>query len=317
MTMRPLKQLMLLATAALVAACSEPTPPIDEIEFTGGGPTTFRLTDAPFPYDRVARVDIFVVRVTASWAADTTAAASNEFATVANVNRKINLLALEGGLSDVLGTAAIPEGAIKAIRLIIDTDQSSITMKDGSVLTGSSNPGIAWQSSAGIATLNATVEDHISVPVEGTDVVIDFDVGRAFIDPAEVSPPSNHQGFIFSPVLRAAQVSRTGSVSGTVRIGSSTGPAANEATVQLMLGNPNSPANTWAQVATTRTDANGAFKFGFVTRSGFYTQAAWSYMVVATKAGGSATFVNVHVNAGADTPVGSVVVPAGGVPGGL
>src|SRR5262245_43127707 len=121
-----------VALAILAApSCSDSTVPIDEIEFTGGGPTTFRLTDAPFPYDRVARVALFVVRVSASWAGDTSAAASNDFGTVANVNRKINLLTLEGGLSELLGTAAVPKGAIKAIRLIIDTDQSSITMKDG------------------------------------------------------------------------------------------------------------------------------------------------------------------------------------------
>src|SRR5688572_16405765 len=95
----------------LALGCSESTPP-DDAQFTGGGPTTFRLTDAPFPYDQVSRVDIYVVKVQASWSPDTSAAASNDFVTVANVNRKINLLALEGGLSDLLGTANVPEGAI-------------------------------------------------------------------------------------------------------------------------------------------------------------------------------------------------------------
>src|SRR5207253_3653162 len=132
---------------AVVVACGESTAP--EPHFTGGGTTTFRLTDAPFRYDQVSRVDVFVVKVQASWAGDTSAAATNDFVTVADVNRKINLLSLSGGLSDELGSANIPKGAIKAIRLIIDTDQSSITLKTGAVLTGSSSPGIAWQSSAG------------------------------------------------------------------------------------------------------------------------------------------------------------------------
>jgi hypothetical protein len=303
---------MRIFTAVILAsavACSESTPP--EPQFTGGGPTTFRLTDAPFPYDKVARVDVYVVKVQASWAGDTSAAATNEFVTVANVNRKIDLLSLEGGLSEVLGSANIPKGAIKAVRLVIDTDQSSITMKTGAVLTGSSNPGIAWQSSAGIATLNATVEDHIAVPDEGTDVVIDFDVGRAFIDPAEVTPPCGCAGFIFSPVLRAAQVSRTGSVSGSARLGSSTGPAAAEATVELKLGNPNNSPGTWATVSTTRTDANGNFKFAFVSRSSLYTQVqpAWSYMVVVTKASGQSGAKPVAVVSGADAAAGIVVVP--------
>ena len=299
-----------LLLAALAAGCTDTTPG-DEEQFTGGGPTTFRLTDAPFPYDKVSSVDIFVVKVQASWSPDTSVDAADNFVTVANVNRKINLLSLEGGLSEVLGTANVPKGAISAVRLIIDTDQSSITMKTGAVLTGSSNPGIAWQSSAGIATLNATVEDHIAVPDEGTDVVIDFDVGRAFIDPAVVEPPTSHQGFIFSPVLRAAQVSRTGSVTGIVRIGSTVGSVASEASVELKLGNPSSPSNTWATVSTARADANGVFKFGYVTRSEMFTRVnpAWSYMLVATKGPGTSGAKAVTVLAGSDTPAGVLVVP--------
>jgi len=304
--------MMRIATAALLAvviACSESTPP-DE-QFTGGGPTTFRLVDAPFPYDNVSRVDIFVVKVQASWAGDTSAAASGDFVTVADVNRKINLLALDGGLSDVLGTANIPKGAIKAIRLIIDTDQSSITMKDNSVRTGSSNPGIAWQSSAGISMLNATGEDNIDVPDQGTDVVIDFDVGKAFLDPSDVTPPCGCQGFIFSPVLRAAQVSRTGSISGTARAGSASGPVAANGTVELKIGNPSNPSYTWSTISTTKTDANGAFKFAFVTQSGFYTKTdpSRSYLVVVTAGSGQSGPKTVTVIAGADNPAGLVVVP--------
>jgi hypothetical protein len=299
---------------ASVAACSESTPP--EPQFTGGGPTTFRLTDAPFPFDKVSRVDVYVVKVQASWAGDTSAAATNDFVTVASVNRKIDLLALEGGLSDVLGSANIPKGAIKAVRLIIDTDQSSITMKTGAVLTGSTNPGIAWQSSAGIATLNATVEDNIAVPDEGTDVVIDFDVGRAFIDPAEVEPPCGCAGFIFSPVLRAAQVARTGQLSGTVRLGSASpsGPPVAEATVHLKLGNPSNPQNTWATVSTARTDVNGSFAFAYVRPSDLF-RSDWSYMLVATKAGASSGAAAATVYAGKATAVVQpLVIPASGVP---
>jgi hypothetical protein len=299
-----------LVLALAVMACSEDvTPPP---EFTGGGPTTFRLTDAPFPYDKVSRVDVFVVKVQASWAADTSAAATNDFITVANVNRKINLLSLEGGLSDVLGTANVPKGAIKAIRLIIDTDQSSITMKTGAVLTGSTNPGIAWQSSAGIATLNATVEDNIAVPDEGTDVVIDMDAGKSFIDPTEVEPPCGCSGFIFSPILRAAQISRTGTLTGFVRLGSSTGAGAVEATVQLKLGNPNNPQNTWATVSTARTDADGSFRFAYVRPSAKYP-AEWSYMVVASKAGTVSAAAAATVYTGLVSAVAqAVVLPSSG-----
>lgn len=303
-----MKRIANAALLAVVVACSESTSP--DKGFSGGGLTTFRLTDAPFPFNTVARVDIHVVQVQASWAGDTSAAAASDFVTVADVNRTINLLALQGGLTDELGTANIPKGAIKAVRMIIDTDKSSITLNSGAVLTGSTNPGIAWQSSAGIATLNAEVTDNIAVPDEGTDVVIDFDIGRSFIDPAEVSPPCACTGFIFSPQgLRAVESSRTGSVTGTVRYsGVAAGQA--DATVELKLGNPNSPSNTWATVSTTKSDASGNFKFAYVTRSTFWSQAGWTYMVVASHAAAQATITNVLVSAGANTAVGSVTLPS-------
>jgi hypothetical protein len=50
------------------------------------------LTDAPFPYDRVARVDLFIVSVSASLSPDTGSAAV--FVTLAAPNRRINVLAL-------------------------------------------------------------------------------------------------------------------------------------------------------------------------------------------------------------------------------
>lgn len=294
---------LLLATASCVDS-------LDPNQFPSGPQTTFHLTDAPFPYDRVSRVDVFVVSVQASWSADTMATSGGNFFTVANVGRKINLLDLQAGLTTELGATAIPQGAIQAIRLIIDTDRSSITMKDGAVLTGSSNPGIAWQSSAGIATLNATIDDRIVVPDSGTDVVIDFDVGRAFLDPADVTPPTTQQGFIFSPVLRALEARRTGSITGTVRQGSATGAPVASATVELKLGNPNNAENTWGVISTTRTDANGNFRFAYVTRSSFFVnQPTWTYNVVATTSTGRAIVRSVTASAGANTAVGTVIVP--------
>ena len=110
----------------------------DDVTNTGdpNGTTHILLTDAPFPYDKVARVDIFVVSVSTSLGADTSANSPETFSTLATPNRLINLLDLEGGLSDELSRHTMPAGAVKSVRLIIDTDKSSITMRDGSVLTG-------------------------------------------------------------------------------------------------------------------------------------------------------------------------------------
>ena len=274
------------------------------------------ITDDPFPYYRVARVDLYVVSVSASLSPDTGSAATG-FVTLATPRRRINLLALQNGATDELGTVTLPTGAISAVRMVIDTDSSSITLKNGSVLTGRTTPGIQWQSSAGRPTLDALIHEQITVPDAGAIVVIDYDVGKAFITPQEINPASTDSGFIFSPVLRAADARRTGAITGTVRALSASGAPVADAALRLYLGNPGTPENTWIMLQTGKTAANGTFRLSYVTRSsywaGFAAHAGKSYIVAVDPAPGSGRgrilVPNLSVTAGTDTPVGVVVLP--------
>ena len=283
---------------------------------TSAKATHVLLTDGPFPYDRVARVDIYVVSVSASLTPDTGSSARG-FVTLATPNRRINVLALQNGATDELGTAALPTGVINAVRMVIDTDSSSITLKDGRKLTGSSSPGIDWQSSAGKPTLYALVHEQISVPDTGGIVVIDYDVGQAFVPPQEIDPASTDSGFVFSPVLRAVDATRTGSISGVVRAHTANGAPVVDASLRLYLGNPADPENTWSVLATAKSDATGAFKFAYVTRSAYWStvsaQAGTTYIVAVdppSNSGlGRALVANVVVTTGSDTGVGTVVLP--------
>ena len=297
-----------LAALVLLGACSDQS---------GQDPTPERatrvlLTDAPFPFDHVARVDVFVVSVSGSLSADTSA--SGSFVTLATPNRKIDLLALQGGVTDELGTLELPEGIITAVRLTIDTDQSSITLKDGTVLTGSSTPGIAWQSSAGRPVLNALIQEQIDLPDSGGTVVIDFDVGKAFLTPQEIDPASTDEGFIFSPVLRAADGTKTGSIIGLVRSG---GDPVEDASLRLYFGDPAGPENTWSVLGTAHSDASGAFTFAFVTRSAYWAQVPAQldsrYIVAVDPPAGLAAdralVSDVTVTAGGETDLGIIVLP--------
>jgi hypothetical protein len=273
------------------------------------------LTDDPFPYHRVARVDLFVVSVAASLLPDTGNAAG--FVTLATPNRRINVLALQNGVTDELGAVTLPSGAISAVQMVIDTDQSSITLKNGAVLTGQSTPGIAWQSSAGRPTLNALIHEQILVPDTGGVVVIAYDVGKAFIPNQELDPTSTDSGFVFSPVLRAADARRTGSIAGTVRAGGTAGATVQDASLRLYLGDPAQPEDTWPVLATARTDAAGAFRFSYVTRSDYWStfpaHAGKAYIVAVDpppQSGlGRALVPNVRVAAREETSVGTVVLP--------
>ena len=281
-----------------------------------GNLTRTVLTDSPFPYSRVARVDVYVVSVSASVSPDTSSTATG-FVTLATPNRRINLLALQNGTIDELGAVRLSSGAVTAVRMTIDTDSSSITLKSGAVLTGRTTPGIAWQSSAGRPVLNALIHEQIAVPDTGATIVIDFDVGKAFISPQDVNPASTDSGFIFSPVLGAASVAKTGSIAGTIRARSATGTPVLDASLRLYLGDPNAAENTWSTMATTHSNANGEFKFSFVTRSAHWAtipaQVGKTYIVAVDPPAGSglgrAVVKNITVTAGATTPLGTLALP--------
>src|SRR4029078_6641314 len=79
---------------------------------TNSGVLTVRLTDAPFPFSDVARVDVYVVRVDARNSAPTDAEASDEtnqqgWTTVATPNTSINLLDLGAGRTTNLGATTL------------------------------------------------------------------------------------------------------------------------------------------------------------------------------------------------------------------
>jgi hypothetical protein len=301
--------------SALAVAVSISTTQCDQrtVEPTEGGLTHTLLTDSPFPYSRVARVDVYVVSVSASTAPDTSRTATG-FAVLATPNRRINLLNLSNGATDELGAVRLPAGAVTAVRMIIDTDSSSMTLKNGTVLTGRTTPGIRWQSSAGRPVLNALIHEQIAVPDTGATIVIDFDVGRAFIPGYDVTPPVDSNSFVFSPVIGAASVAKTGSIAGTVVARSAT---VADASLRLYLGDPATPENTWSTMATTHTSANGEFRFAFVTPSAHWAtvpaQAGKVYIVAIDPPAGSGLgrllIPNVTVTAGAITSLRTVTLP--------
>lgn len=265
-----------LAALVVMAGCSRETTRVSG----GDNLTHILLSDAPFPFDRIARADMYIVSVSASITADTGAGTS--FVTLVEPHRRYNLLELQNGTTADLGSLHLAAGPITAVRVIVDTDSSSITLKDGRVLTGVSNPGIAWQSSAGRPVLYALVHEQLVVPDTGAVIAIDFELGESFI-------PGSNDGFVFSPILRAVDASRTGSVAGVVR--SANGAPVADASLTLYIGTQATPENTWGDLQTGRTDASGAFTIPFVTPSAHWATTGWGptsqYMLAVDPPSGS------------------------------
>jgi Domain of unknown function (DUF4382)/Carboxypeptidase regulatory-like domain len=241
-----------IALGALgVAGCSDSSG-------TSTGQLTVRLTDAPFPFSDIARVDVYVVRVDARKAEPTDNEAADEgdmdgWTTIASPGTLVNLLDLAGGKTMNLGAATLATGTYNGFRLIIDPSQSVLTLADGT------HPDVKFPSAAQ-SGIKVKLDEPIELTEDGSVMTLDFDVGS--------------NGFIFKPVVRAVAQDITGSVTGSVRANSATGAGVSGATVEVLTaGSLIDDTDPTHVVRTTSTDANGDYRIGFLLPGTYVVRA--------------------------------------------
>jgi Domain of unknown function (DUF4382)/Carboxypeptidase regulatory-like domain len=248
-----LSRLAPMAAAAALAACS--TSEIGPSSPAGNdGRTAVFLTDAPFPFDRIERVDIHIEEIALSPQADTSEGLPT-WVTVARPARTFNLLDLQNGTTALLGEAEVPPGQYRAVRLRFDPDRSSMTDRDGG------HPEIAWQAKGEVPSLFSIVEEPMAIDENGEDIVIDFDVGRSFL------PDSSTGGFLFIPFLRAITRAGSGGIEGNL-VNAETGDPIPLAAVSVHYAFDTTSV-LGPLVATSRTDESGSFQASFL-RPGRY-----------------------------------------------
>ena len=226
-------RLVFLATAALGAAalptaCSDSssTAPLDARH---AGTVVVQLTDAPFLSDSVSRVDMFVVRVDARVAEVDDAGADVDvndnqtgqdgWHTIASPSASFNLLALQNGVAQTIGQDVLPAGTYSGFRLIIDPTRSSVTLKNGQVLSGSTTPGITFPSGdrSGIKIVLSQPVDVVAGTT--TSLLVDFDLNNSFVMRGN-SIAKN--GLLFKPVIHAT-ITNLGLTNAMVRLINATG----------------------------------------------------------------------------------------------
>jgi hypothetical protein len=244
--------LPLLAAAAIlgcgVAACYQ-----DDTTALPAAASLTRVlfTDAPFPFDTVQSVNIYVVSVAASTQADTGSSAdSMQWVTITQPRQRIDLLTLQQGTTTLLGEGEIPADQYRAVRLIIDTDSSRIRFRDGS------DALVHW-GGAGQQAIHAFVEAAVAVPEQGADIVIDFDVGRSFH-----YDDLGDGGFNFLPWIRAVNRAATGSIAGLVRSDTTSGTPGPIAYAGVSAYGASQ--GTWQIFSTARTDAAGHYRLAYL-----------------------------------------------------
>jgi hypothetical protein len=259
--MKPLGLALILAGAAGCDA-SEIGPGGPD----GGGTTSVLLTDAPFPFDRIARVDIHVREIALSTGADTSDGAPG-WVVVASPDRTFNLLDLQNGTTALLGAAVVPPGEYRAVRLVFDPTRSTLTETDGDLVVtaaGPGAPGINWQAKGEHPSLFALVEEGLGIGENGEDIVVDFDVGRSFLYDGGAE-------FTFIPHLRAIVRAGSGGVTGRLLRAADDAPIG-RAVVSLHIA-PDSGSAVGPLLATTRSAADGRFTASFL-RPGRYQVVA-------------------------------------------
>jgi hypothetical protein len=248
--------------AAMVAltACSESD---------GSGKLTVQMTDAPFPYSEVSAVNVFVVRIDARTADATTAEAENSestsgWTTIATPNRVINLMSLQGGVTTNLGTTELSTGTYNGFRLVIDPAQSGVTLKTGATVN-------TIFPSAAQSGIKINLSSPIDVTEDSSVMILDFDIGKSFVMRGN---SITQNGLAFKPVIRAVASEATGGLSGSVHADTPTGTAMADVTVEILkAGTAITSTDTADVVATTKTDASGNYRFGFVMPGSYVVRA--------------------------------------------
>jgi hypothetical protein len=243
--------LALLAVATITVACyQDEAAPLNPS--SPGARAKVLLTDDPFPFDSVQSVQIYVVSIAVSTRLDTgTSADSMHWVTVAAPHRQVDLLTLQQGLTDSLGTGPVTADQYNSVLVTINVDSSAgIRFKNGSQAV------VRWNGS-GQESYASFVEAPINIPDTGAVIVIDFDVGRSFV--------YNQLGdgaFDFFASIRAVNRGATGDIAGTVTHDTSAGPVGPvaDATVSAWGGGP----NNWYILSTGKTDAAGHYRLAYL-----------------------------------------------------
>ncbi len=227
---------LLLLIGGLVS-CEMPTE--ENGEETGEtGTLSVLLADAPFPIDLVAEASVTIdsVDIREQDAED----AENPFHTLTTEQSTYNLLDLQNGVTASLAELEIPVGSYDLIRLYVSAAQV--------ILTDGTEYDLMVPSGAQTG-LKVFIDPAITV--EGgltAELLLDMDVSKSFIPEGAIDTPAGITGFLFKPVVRAANLSTAGRIAGSVT--DSTGSAA--ADVQVW-------AETDSVVSATFTEDDGSY----------------------------------------------------------
>lgn len=163
------------------------------------------LTDAPFPTDLIAEANVTINQILLKIDDD---AEEDSLITISEEVQSFNLLELTNGLTASLADIEVPIGDYDEIRLIVP--EASVLLNDGELFDLKVPSG---------STSGIKVKLNPSIGIaEGDEyqILLDFDVSQSFVVKGNPNSPAGIKGFNFKPVIKAANLAMSGSISGEV-----------------------------------------------------------------------------------------------------
>lgn len=196
------KSVTFLLTAALIiiaGACNEIRNGDDQ------GRVVLKVTDAPFDISNIESALVTITGIELRKAGDGISD-GNPFIMLSEDTITVDLIDLRNGVTETLLDMDIPTGTYDQVRLYVY--EAGLKLKDSDEIHRVKVPG---GSQSGIKIFLRPALEVTDGNLE--EVLLDFDLSRSFVLRGN---PAHNNGFIFKPVIRAANMAKAGCVRGFV-----------------------------------------------------------------------------------------------------
>lgn len=195
--------LSLLTCTLLYTSCSKYG---NELSYVETGTLVVKLTDAPFPFDYVSEANVTIFKIEARLKGSSDS--ESEFFTLYEEDMTVNLLELKNGITSTITTVEVPVGSYDLIRVFV---------RDGSVILSNETTYDLKIPSGDQSGIKVFVNPSLEIVSEiSSELLLDFDVSSSFVPKGSTATIDGITGFNFKPVIRAANLSFAGSLSGLV-----------------------------------------------------------------------------------------------------
>jgi len=171
----------------------------------GDGRVIIRITDAPFDISSIESATVTITRVEIKKVGDGISD-GNAFVTLSDDTVTIDLIDLRNGITETLLDLDIPAGEYDLIRLYVD--EAGLKLRDYD------EPYSVKVPSGKQTGIKIKIDPPLEV-AEGltSELLLDVDLSRSFVLRGNMN---NNNGFIFKPVVRAANMTSAGRIVGMV-----------------------------------------------------------------------------------------------------